>query len=236
MGTAAIVDVPCGLDPELGDAVFTWLRWVDDTFTVHRASSQIRRIAAGTLEEGSADPRVREVLDAATRMSVRTDGWFTMYPPGHAYRIDPSGYVKGWSVDIAADMVEAAGVAAFAVSVGGDIRLRGGPAPGRPWTVGIRHPRVDGSTAAVLHLDSGGVATSGRYERGEHVWGRDGDPTLLGVTVVGPLLAIADSLATAILAADDPRPVWLERFPAYEVLAITSDDRVLRSPGLAADV
>lgn len=236
MGTAAIIDVPGGLDPELGDAVFTWLRWVDETFTVHRASSQIRRIAAGSLEEGKAHPRVREVLDACTRMSVSTDGWFTMYPPGHPDRIDPSGYVKGWSVDVAAGMVEAAGVSDYAVSVGGDIRLRGGPTPGRPWTVGIRHPRAGGSTAAVLHLDGGGVATSGRYERGEHVWGGDGDPTLLGVTVVGPQLAVADSLATAILAADDPRPVWLERFPGYEVLAITSDDRVLRSPGLPADV
>jgi FAD:protein FMN transferase len=80
------------------------------------------------------------------------------------------------------------------------------------------------------------VATSGAYERGAHVI----DPHtqkppegLLSVTVVGPDLATADAYATAAFAMGADGPAWTASLDGYDALCITSDRRVLSTPGFA---
>jgi thiamine biosynthesis lipoprotein ApbE len=51
-----------------------------------------------------------------------------------------------------------------------------------------------------------------------------------GGDIVGPDLGIADALATAVLAAGLRNIAWLANSPGYELLAVTSDRRILRSP------
>lgn len=53
---------------------------------------------------------------------------------------------------------------------------------------------------------------------------------LSGVSVIGPDLGIADALATAVFAAGLSDAGWLNRFPDYDLIAVTTDRRVLRSP------
>ena len=116
--------------------------------------------------------------------------------------VDPSGLVKGWAVEEAVAILLRAGGRNFAVNAGGDIVVRGGPAPGRAWRVGIQHPEIRQAMAAVLEVRDLAVATSGAYERGEHVIdARSGAPPtdLLSATVVGPSLTFADAYATARL-------------------------------------
>ena len=57
-----------------------------------------------------------------------------------AGKLDPSGLVKGWAVDKAADILSAAGARAFSINASGDIVLRGRPAPEELWRIGIQHP------------------------------------------------------------------------------------------------
>src|SRR4029078_11272679 len=83
--------------------------------------------------------------------------------------IDPSGYVKGWAIEEAAWLLDAAGARNYSINAGGDIVARGEAAPGRPWRVGIRHPDQADRVAAVLEVSDRAVATSGDYERGDHV-------------------------------------------------------------------
>ena len=83
--------------------------------------------------------------------------------------IDPSGLVKGWSVDRAAALLDEAGMRNYAVNAGGDIRLRGGALPEPRWRVGIQHPQIRDRIAAVVEGDDLAVATSGEYARGEHI-------------------------------------------------------------------
>lgn len=86
--------------------------------------------------------------------------------------------------------------------------------------------------AAVLAVEDGAVATSGTYERGAHLWGERHPDALLSVSVVGPDLATADALATALWAAGEGWPRWLAAFAGYEVLVIGADREVRWAAGL----
>jgi thiamine biosynthesis lipoprotein len=80
-------------------------------------------------------------------------------------------------------------------------------------------------------LRDSAIATSGRYERGDHIWGNSGQSEeILSVSVLGPDLGIADALATAVFAVGLSNATWLNRFPDYGLIVATDDRRILRSP------
>lgn len=235
MGTAFGITTNDDADDDAVDAAFSWLRWVDQTFSTYRDDSEISRLDRGLLaiDEVSAD--VREVLVRCDELTDLTDGCFTTRPSGpDSRRLDPSGLVKGWSVDRAALLLRMAGHDCFAINGGGDI-LCGAPAQQpRRWRVGIRHPSQRDAVAAVLTVESGAVATSGTYERGDHLWGRSGATrrALASVTVVGPELGTADALATAVFVEGSGAPRWFDRFEGYDRLVITTAGRVRWTSGL----
>lgn len=240
MGTAVGIDVRDDLDLELAardqtldwaiDGAFTWLRWVEQTFSVHLPTSEISRIARGELSLDDAHAVVREVLVRCDEMTDLSDGAFTARPTDRPGRtLDPSGLVKGWSVDLAAQMLRMAGIRHACVNAGGDLVCVGGIDADHPWRIGIKHPSVPDAVARVLDVTDGAVATSGSYERGEHIW-RAGEGHLVSVTVAGPELGPADALATALFAAGTDEPAWLgrwlDRFPVSTIVTITDDGRI----------
>ena len=79
-------------------------------------------------------------------------------------RIDLGGFAKGHAVDNAAAILQRRGIRHANVSAGGDSRVIG-DRRGRPWTIGISHPRRAGEMAAVLPLEDVSISTSGDYER-----------------------------------------------------------------------
>ena len=96
------------------------------------------------------------------------------------------------------------------------------PAPGRP-----RATRCGGGEDLA-------VATSGEYEQRGHILDHHtGRPPigLLSVTVVGPDLGNADAYATAAFAMGADGPDWTATLPGYDAMCITSDHRVLETPG-----
>ena len=125
------------------------------------AGSEIRRLARGALAPADAHPLVREVLDRCEALREATGGAFDVR---HSGGLDPCGLVKGWAVERAASRLLAAGARDLLLDAGGDVVARGGP-----WRVGIRHPRRRDRLAAVLTVRDAAVATSGAYERGEHI-------------------------------------------------------------------
>jgi thiamine biosynthesis lipoprotein len=231
MGTAVGVDVRDPLPGHVLTEVFDWFGWVDATFSTYREDSALCRYRRGELALDQAPDELRVVLDRCDALRPGTDGAFDHRPGGPA--LDPSALVKGWSADRAADLLRAAGARSFCVNAGGDVLCSGAREPGQPWRVGIRHPEAAGAVAAVLQIGDGAVATSGSYERGEHVWGRaPGAPAAASVTVVGPELGLADALATAAFAAPGPVPAWWHRFPGYDLLVVTADRQLRWTPGL----
>jgi thiamine biosynthesis lipoprotein len=236
MGMPIIVDIrDTHIDPGSVDAVFAWFRWVDEVFSTYKPLSEISRLSRGEITTHDAGEDVQLVLERCEALRVATDGYFDVRAASRD-ALDPSGFVKGWSVDRAMSLLDEAGAQNYSINAGGDIAVRGGALPQPTWRIGVQHPRRRDSVARVLQSDYLAVATSGSYERGAHVV----DPHtglapsgILSVTVAGPELGIADAYATAAYARDLQAAEWTRELPArgYEALTITADERVLVTPG-----
>ena len=125
--------------------------------------------------------------------------------------LDLSSVAKGYAVDLAAEGVTALGATAFAVEVGGEVRVSGTKPDGTAWRVAIEQPVADTRVVArVLELHGGAVATSGDYRsffeadgvRFAHIIDpRTGRPVAgegFSVTVLHERAAYADAWATAL--------------------------------------
>lgn len=79
-------------------------------------------------------------------------------------RIDLGGIAKGYAVDRGMNMLQQAGVTTALISAGGDTRVSG-KRWDRPWHIGIRNPRDEGSIVSMIPLEDSAISTSGDYER-----------------------------------------------------------------------
>jgi FAD:protein FMN transferase len=232
MGMPIVVEVRDeDVDPKAVDEAFGWFRWVDETFSTYKRDSEVSRLARGDLRIEQANPEVQAILLVCEELRAATHGYFDARATGG---LDPSGLVKGWSVDRAAALLDEAGARDYAVSAGGDMRLRGGPR-----RVGIQHPLLRDRVAAVLEVNDLAVATSGAYARGDHVVDpHTGRPPagVLSVTVVGAELATADAYATAAFAMGaDAAPGWLAGLRDHDGMVILEDEVVLSTAGFPHD-
>jgi thiamine biosynthesis lipoprotein len=229
MGTAIVLDVrDDDADAAAIGRMFDWFRWVDATFSTYKEDSEISRLNRGELAAEALDPEVRTILDWCERLRTETGGYFDARAAGNG--IDPSGLVKGWSVDRAAQILDEAGFVNYALNAGGDMVLSGRPVPDLRWRVGIQHPFVKDKVAAVVEANELAVATSGEYERGPHVLDphtRRPPAGVLSVTITGPDLATADAYATAALAMGAAGPRWTAHLRGYEAMTILADETVL---------
>jgi thiamine biosynthesis lipoprotein len=158
------------------------------------------------------------------RDARRADDW----RPGTAIELDPrngrarlepgtsvdlGGIGKGYAAGRALDaMLVTGSLAGGLVDLGGDIAVRGQSPEGGPWLVAVADPRRTGETLAVLALDGGGVATSGRDARRfgpagslHHLIDPETGESSLGgpltVTVVAPDPVAAEVNATTLAIA-----------------------------------
>ncbi len=233
MGTVVTFDVRAERPPiaAIRSAV-GWLHRVDAEFSTYRPDSAVCRFDRGELALADASPDLRWIIARCERLRRRTRGFFDAYASGP---LDPSALVKGWAVQRAAEGLRAAGVERFCITAGGDVVTFGRPQPQRPWRVGVRHPHDPLAVARVVEADGElAVATSGLYERGEHIV----DPAsgrapagVLSVTVAGPDLGTADAYATAAFAMGTDGPRWTLGLDGYEALTILADDSVWATPG-----
>lgn len=243
MGTVFSFDVrggdPGAVRSALEEAV-AGLHRVDEVFSTYRDDSQISRLARGELTVDECDPEVAEVLELGAEAERTSEGWFSTSYEG---RLDPTGIVKGWSVERAARALAAVpGVSGVSLNGGGDVQLLGVPGTQRPWRVGVADPLRPGGLAAVISaagLPGLAVATSGTAERGAHIvdprTGRSAVTDLVAVTVVAPSVTWADCWATAAFAMGSREGLrWLESLPDVEALLITAGDEVRCTGGLAS--
>ncbi len=240
MGTTVSIDVrPPLVAPGILDDVVEQLRDVDARFSTYRADSEVSRLARGEIDLEHCSLDVRHVMAACEHLAVVTGGAFDARRHRPDGRLDPSGFVKGWAVEEAAWLIDSAGGRNYWINAGGDIVARGEAEPGRQWRVGIRHPDRADRVAAVLAVSDRAIATSGSYERGEHVRDpRAGGRAAVGlrsVTLVGPGLAFTDAYATAVFAMGRDGLRWLASEPEtadYAAYAITDDGRVIWTEGM----
>jgi thiamine biosynthesis lipoprotein len=188
------------------DAVVAFVHHVDEVFSTFKAHSLVSQFREGRLSEEDlqalADRGNRgagelvDVIRRCRRALLDTRGSFDAWAAPGGF--DPSGLVKGWAADMALAILREHGVRRAFVNCGGDAAAM---SDAGPWVTGITDPDDNTKLVKTLALSGGSIATSGTYERGDHVV----DPKLGGrgsgarsATVIGPDSALADAYATAL--------------------------------------
>jgi len=227
-----------GIEQELYEGIFDYLTEVDERFSTYKEESEISRINRSEIESAAYSKEMKEIFVLAERTSQETNGYFNVRTP--AGIIDPSGIVKGWAIQNVADLLLERGITDFYIEIAGDIQTNGLNSEGKEWSIGIRNPFAEDEIVKVVYPKGKGIATSGTYARGAHIY----NPLALGLslgsapdifsslTVIGPNIYEADRFATAAFAMGMKGMDFLEELPGFEAYAIrdrAEDGAVLTS-------
>lgn len=237
MGTVVSFDLRRTGDHAAGiAAAVAWFTEVDERFSTYRPDSEVSRFGRGEVQPDAMSADLRDVVAACDALAAVTDGAFDAHRDG---RFDPSAYVKGWSVQRAGRLLRASGCEDWTVNAGGDVLVASSDRSRSPWRIGVQHPFERGATALVLEAHDLAVATSGRYERGDHIV----DPrtalpatAAASTTVCGADLGLADAFATAAFVLGEEGPAWIAAIPGYECWTVLDDGRVLATDGFPRTV
>lgn len=146
-------------------------------------------------------------------------------------RLDLGGIAKGYAGDEAVLALRKAGINNIMVNMGGDIVTAGD----KKWKIGVRNPFADSnSSMGTLEITNKAVATSGAYERGQHIYdprtGKPVDNNIASATVIAGSGMDADALATiAYIMGKDA--FALIRAQGAECILITKNHEVFTSFG-----
>lgn len=199
------------------------LREADEVFSTYKSNSPLSRLRRSELTIGEVPGVILDVLDECRIAWRHSRGWFDPWSlPGG---VDPTGLVKGWAARRALEPLRNRGLSGALVSAAGDIASFGGPANNEPFRIGVVRP-TDGSRLACIVESPGAVATSGTYERGNHLINPfTGVATSsASATVTGPDLGLADALATALAVAGPSGLEFMRAVRGYEGLVIVGPD------------
>lgn len=179
-------------------------------------------LATPSGEDGSAAP-------APDWRAIRIEGDWVALPAG--VRVDLGGVAKGWAAEQVANRLAEFGPCL--VDAGGDIVVRGPRRDGEPWVIGVMDPMARDQDLALLALEQGAVATSGRdYRRwlrsGRHFHhlidprtGRPAETDVLTATAFAPTGPEAEMAAKVmLLLGSDQGLSWIEQRPRYAGLVV----------------
>jgi thiamine biosynthesis lipoprotein len=188
------------------EKVFDYFRYVDGEYSPFKETSEVAKLNRGEM----VSEEMTEILKIAQDLKKKTGGYFDIKRPDG--KIDPSGIVKGWAIKNASDILRKLGYERFYIDAGGDAEI-----VGKNWAWGIRNPFNKSEIVKILNLSDCGIATSGTYERGQHIYlpagatrqalqagdpiGKNAEITdIVSLTVIGPNVFEADKFATPAFA------------------------------------
>lgn len=225
MGMPITVEIEDSLEPrDAIEKIFAYFVSVDERFSTYKNESEITRINRKEISEAEFSPEMREVFALAEKTKEETHGYFDIKKPDDSF--DPSGIVKGWAIQRAAIQLADMGYQNFYIDAGGDIQACGVNPTGEKWSVGIRNPFNLKETVKVVYPKKSGVATSGTYIRGQHIYNpyapEEKFTDIISLTVIGPNILEADRYATAAFAMGRGGVYFIEKLNGFEAYAIDS--------------
>ncbi|MER9722650.1 MULTISPECIES: FAD:protein FMN transferase [unclassified Mesorhizobium] len=236
MGMPITVDVGGASNGELIDTVFGYFEHIDLRFSTYRADSEITAINRGDIPVVEWCGEMTEVFALARQTKDETDGYFDIRKPDGS--LDPSGIVKGWAIRNAAAIVQRAGISDFFIEAGGDVQSSGKNASGHDWSVGIRNPFNADEIVKIVYPRGRGVATSGTYVRGQHIYNPHGIGSpiqdIVSLTIIGADVLEADRFATAAFAMGRDGILFIEQTPGLEGYVIDTNGRATPTTGFGA--
>jgi len=171
-GAAADSGSTLEVDAETGDLL-------DFSAALHAQSAGRFDITAGVLTrlwdpQAGRVPAVAQVATALARTGWQRVHWHRpqlhFSTPG--MRLDLGGVVKEYAADRAAQLCREHGMQHGVIDLGGDLAVVGAHADGSAWIAGIKLPSDPSRALASIEIASGGLATSGDYERSMLIDGR----------------------------------------------------------------
>jgi thiamine biosynthesis lipoprotein len=194
--------------------------------------------------EHPSEEQIKEHLPAVDyRHVVLERGARTIEYTMPGVKINLGGIAKGYVVQHEAEFLKANGIEHALLNAGGDTRVIG-DRRGKPWIVGIRHPRAKDQVITRLPLVDEAISTAGDYERFFEQDGKryhhvinphTGEPTegILTVTAIGPSGTITDGLDTAIFVLGVKEGLELiKKYPGYETIIVDANGKIYYSEGL----
>lgn len=168
-----------------------------------------------------------------------------LYLPERGMALDLGAVAKGYAAARAAALLRQRGVKSALIDAGGNIVALGTRPDGRPWRVGLRHPRKPGAILGILSVVDRAVVTSGDYERYFEFEGRryhhlldpaTGYPAegVQSATVVAPSSTLADILSTTVFLLGPDRGEAFAREHGAATVFVEATGRVRVAPELAA--
>jgi thiamine biosynthesis lipoprotein len=224
MGMPITVEVIDSDATSIIDKVFDYFIYIDNKFSVYKKDSEIMKINRKEvlLENASAD--MQEIFRLAEQTKQETDGYFDIVNRSGIY--DPSGIVKGWAIYKASKIIEQAGFGNYYIDAGGDIQVGGKNSENKQWKIGIKNPFKQEEIVKTVYLDNQGIATSGTYIRGQHIYNpkskSENITEIVSLSVIGPNVYEADRFATAAFAMGKAGIHLIERIKGLEGYIIDS--------------
>jgi thiamine biosynthesis lipoprotein len=214
--------------------VFDYLHYIDKKFSTYKPDSEISKINRGEILKIDYSDDMKEILKLAEQTKQQTNQYFNIKKPDGT--LDPSGVVKGWAIWQAAQLLKQAGNKYLFIDVGGDIQAHVANESTQNWKVGIKNPFNLDKIVKVLKIANQGVATSGTYERGDHIYNPH-SPTqklneILSITVIGENIFEADRFATAAFAMGRQGIHFIESLPKLEAYMIDNQGIATMTTGL----
>jgi len=171
----------------------------------------------------------------------------TVFLEKEGMKIDAGGIGKGFIAERMKTVLKDFGVTSGMIAIAGDIGLFGTKQNGKPWRIGIRHPRHKEKVIASLDLGDRFISTSGDYERFftkngkiyHHILNSE---TLLpardcqSVTVISDNGAFSDALSTGIFVMGPKRGMDLLEKWSGEGIIVDREGRVSVTPSLEGRV
>jgi thiamine biosynthesis lipoprotein len=171
------------------------------------------RLKEGKVPTDEEIARVRSLVNYQNIVIDKKASTIFLKKPG---MIMDFGGMKGYTADRVAYLFKKRGINNAIIAVAGDIWILGHREDGKPWRIGVQHPREHDKTLTVLDLSDQYVSTSGDYERFvikenkryHHIIDpRTGKPSkgTISATLIGDKGAIIDPLTKVpfILGPDD---------------------------------
>jgi thiamine biosynthesis lipoprotein len=205
------------------DQVYDYFEYIDNKFSVYKKESEISLINADKLNQNKFSKDMKEIFKLSEQTKKQTSGYFEIY---HNSKYDPSGLVKGWAILNATKLLKKLGFKNFYTEAGGDIQVVGKNKQGKNWVIGIRNPFNDQEIIKTLSIFDKGVATSGTYVRGQHIYNpkkkKSTITNIVALTVIGPNIYEADRFATAAFAMGKTGINFIENLGGFEGYSINS--------------
>jgi FAD:protein FMN transferase len=138
------------------------LHEVDRVFSTYRPESFVSRLGRSEIGLEDCPPEVAEVMELGAAAERDSGGAFSIRLPGPdgTSALDPSGVVKGWAAERAAEPLRTLDDTDFCLSAGGDMTCRTLDPTSLPWRIDGEDPADPTRVLAVVPVFTGAVATS----------------------------------------------------------------------------